>query len=340
MIFSVYLKMKEGNTTHIKFGGYDAEGIEDEDVNKLQFLKTRKSNTWQVEIATSDINGTAIFASGAASKRYAQLELAYPYIHVPSDDFTKVAAAFNSLYGTKKNPVCNTNTMNCLFHRPCEDVPVIEGGYLQVNLTDSDGQVVSIELDRNSQFLAGKHINETLGEDTCFIPVFGQKSLVDQWYLGNIVLSEYYTVFDMTPLDEGDDFVRVGIAKANPSDEVGLSLLDKITKELTKSSLGVFIVILLSLTLVGAVLFCLYRKRKNRQVEFGETKFVEYGCNYEDAINIHGLKKNVVLNQVLQEDSLKSTSMKPVNKGLTINNSNSTSRKFDDDSGFSKKPIH
>lgn len=139
------------------------------------------------------------------------------------------------------------------------------------------------------------------------------------------MLSEYYTVFDMTPIDAGQEYIQVGIAKANPSDEVGLSLLEKITKELTKSSLGVFILILLSLILVGAILFCLYRKRKNRQVSFGETKFVEYGCNYDDAINIHGLKKNVALNQVLQEDSLKSTSIKPVNKGMTINNSNTNS---------------
>ena len=333
MIFSVYLKMKEGNTTHIKFGGYDAEGIEGEDVNNLKFLKTRKSDTWSIEMQSSDIAGTSIFAQGASSSRYAQLELAYPYIHVPISDFTKIAAAFNKLYGTKKNPVCNTVTMNCLFTKPCDEVPIIEGGYLQVNLTDSDGKVVKIELDRKSQFLAGNHINETLlGENTCFIPVFGQKSLVDQWYLGNIVLSEYYTVFDMTPVDNGEDYIRVGIAKANPSDEVGLSLLDKISKELTKSSLGVFLLILLSLILVGAILFCLYRKRStNREVSFGETKFVEYGCNYEDAINIHGLKKNVALNQVLQEDSLKA-----VDKGMTINNSNSVSRNL---KGFGQKPI-
>jgi len=150
MIFSVYLKMKEGKTTHIKFGGYDAEGIDGEDVNKLQFLKTRSKDTWQVEMSSSDINGTSIFASGGSTNRYAQLELAYPYIHVPMADFKLIAAAFNKLYGTTKNPVCNTDTANCLFHKPCDEVPVIEGGYLQVNLTDSDGKVVNIELDRNS----------------------------------------------------------------------------------------------------------------------------------------------------------------------------------------------
>jgi hypothetical protein len=66
------------------------------------------------------------------------------------DDFKLIAAALNKLYGTNKNPVCNTGTANCLFHKPCDEVPIIEGGYLQVNLTDSDGKVVKIELDRNS----------------------------------------------------------------------------------------------------------------------------------------------------------------------------------------------
>ena len=44
-------------------------------------------------------------------------------------------------------------------------------------------------------------------------------------------MSEYYTVFDMTPHDEfGQDYIQVGIAKANPSDEIGEALLEKSRK--------------------------------------------------------------------------------------------------------------
>jgi hypothetical protein len=40
--------------------------------------------------------------------------------------------------------------------------------------------------------------------------------------LGDVFLSEYYTVFDMTPMDEfGKDYIQIGIAKANPSDTIG-----------------------------------------------------------------------------------------------------------------------
>lgn len=35
-------------------------------------------------------------------------------------------------------------------------------------------------------------------------------------------MSEYYTVFDMTPYDEFEQpYIQVGMAKANPTDQIG-----------------------------------------------------------------------------------------------------------------------
>jgi hypothetical protein len=64
------------------------------------------------------------------------------------------------------------------------------------------------------------------------MPFFGQKSSrIESWFLGNVFMSEYYTVFDMSPLDEFDqDYIQVGIAKANPSDAIGEALLEKSRK--------------------------------------------------------------------------------------------------------------
>ena len=53
MMFSVYMQMKVGNTTHIKFGGYDEEGIAPS--QELTFLKTIDKSTWQLEIENSRI---------------------------------------------------------------------------------------------------------------------------------------------------------------------------------------------------------------------------------------------------------------------------------------------
>jgi hypothetical protein len=64
IIFSVYLKMEYGNTTHIKFGGYDDEGIIGGNPYDLDFLKTKSVKTWAVDLDAGYI-GNAPFTIGA-----------------------------------------------------------------------------------------------------------------------------------------------------------------------------------------------------------------------------------------------------------------------------------
>jgi len=57
-----------------------------------------------------------------------------------------------------------------------------------------------------TEFTGNDLANGTLFGDsafTCYFPVF-RSNLTDQntWYLGNVLLEKYYTVFDATPLDE------------------------------------------------------------------------------------------------------------------------------------------
>ena len=88
-MFSVYLKMTTGNSTHIKFGGYDKEGIMPG--KKLHFLQTKAPHTWQLKMTNyvkfgEDIVDITKYSS--YKQRYALFELAYPYIYVPKADFT------------------------------------------------------------------------------------------------------------------------------------------------------------------------------------------------------------------------------------------------------------
>ena len=94
------------------------------------------------------------------------------------------------------------------------------------------------------------------------MPIFGQKdATIDTWFLGDVFMSEYYTVFDMTPLDEeGEDYIRIGIAKANPSDTIGRDLLEKAKRYHESSAKTGFWIILI---FVGLIVFGAYACIKN-----------------------------------------------------------------------------
>ena len=90
--------MAYGNTTHIKFGGYDVEGIEGNTTENLSFLKTKDTSSWAVEIAEASIGDTPLYLFNSGSPRYALFELAYPYIYVPASDFKSIATTINHIY--------------------------------------------------------------------------------------------------------------------------------------------------------------------------------------------------------------------------------------------------
>jgi ABC-type multidrug transport system permease subunit len=110
-------------------------------------------------------------------------------------------------------------------------------------------------------FLPGSLLN--LGDDSCFIPILAQKqSSQETWFLGDIFLSQYYTVFDMTPFEQGKDYIRVGVAKINPDDRIGESLIEKYRKNLTDLDSIILLIVLLLITMI---LISVYACLKTRQ---------------------------------------------------------------------------
>jgi hypothetical protein len=79
--------MKAGNSTHVKFGGYDKEGILSD--NNLHFLKTNDNTNWLLPLTTVKIgeNMVNIAKGSAVQTRYVLFELAFPFIYVPISDF-------------------------------------------------------------------------------------------------------------------------------------------------------------------------------------------------------------------------------------------------------------
>ena len=114
-MFSVYLSKKVGNTTHLKFGGYDKEGIEG-GLDNLQFLRTNSDDTWRLQMHSARVGNDMIELEidRLEHPRFAIFELAYPYIYVPMDDFNVLAEVINAQYSSS-SIACLQKAGRCLF---------------------------------------------------------------------------------------------------------------------------------------------------------------------------------------------------------------------------------
>ena len=130
--------MKEGKTTHLKFGGWDPEAIAYG--SDLTFLKTDSSSDWKLNMDIASFAGEDIEANEA---RYGIFELAFPYMYIPMSDFNRIADIVNTKLGQVK---CLKNIGKCYFEDSCDKIPDI--GYLNVRFKDVNGNQVDMELDR------------------------------------------------------------------------------------------------------------------------------------------------------------------------------------------------
>jgi hypothetical protein len=68
-----------------------------------------------------------------------------------------------------------------------------------------------IEIDENLMFIPGEQIRLN-NKGKCYLSIF--ETPLNEIYLGNIFMANYYVVFDMTPKSErGEDYIQIGLAK-------------------------------------------------------------------------------------------------------------------------------
>ena len=120
-------------------------------------------------------------------------------------------------------------------------------------------------------------------------------------------MSEYYTVFDMTPMDEyNKDYIRIGIAKANPSDTIGKDILDKAKRYHESSARTAFWIVIMFVVLivVGAYACIKHQAEGDIRIDFNYA-----GLNPDGVMSEDRDKENFVPNL----------------QGISINTSNSVS---------------
>ena len=158
-----------------------------------------------------------------------------PYLYIPEEDFRIISNELNKNLRQMQKNTCNTFWGECRILRSCEEVKN-DFKYkldLKIDIYSRVGHnkqnQIRLELPNDFMYISGTVFNDRLGDQSCYLPIFttnlnGYDN--NTWVFGSQFMSQYYLVYDMSPLEEGIDSIRVGIAPANPNDEIGSGAID------------------------------------------------------------------------------------------------------------------
>ena len=128
-------------------------------------------------------------------------------MYVPADDFTAVAEVLSSV---DRSIQCHPQDGVCYFPRPCSGEAENSHQFI-VQVYDLEYSTFDIKLDLDTVYISGSEIGQS--SNRCYIPIF--KNLhggQDVWYLGNLFMKNYYSVFDVTPYERNKtDYLHIGL---------------------------------------------------------------------------------------------------------------------------------
>ena len=95
---------------------------------------------------------------------------------------------------------------------------------MQFTLSDPVGKTISLNLQPKDLLVSGEKLNKD--KDDCYLVVFPhQNSQHNGIILGNIVLQNYLTVYDASPIDDNRNYVQIGIAISAQTSKVRTQLM-------------------------------------------------------------------------------------------------------------------
>ena len=109
--------------------------------------------------------------------------------------------------------------------------------------------------------------------DRCYLPFFSKPrsmSQSSQWTFGAVFLDQYYTVFDMSPLDNSMDYIQIGLTRKRKNNQLSRGFV----LELQESNYAVIIawqfLIVVSIGVLSTIFmvgYLCYNMRTKRKLE-------------------------------------------------------------------------
>jgi len=203
----------------IKFGGMDKVGLQDdskqpEGTKKLRIFRTKYKSSWDLSLLSLKVAGQEI-----ASDFTLAIEPQLPFIYLPPAIFSMFVQNVNEkTKGLYKDPVCSLENNACKFPVTCDKVT--SEVYMSFKIDDSTGQSYTFSLSAKNMRIPDDDIG--LKGDDCYIPVFNHNYAREgeTIILGNIIMKKFYVVYDMSPLESGNNYIQIAFGPKNPNNNI------------------------------------------------------------------------------------------------------------------------
>lgn len=115
--------------------------------------------------------------------------------------------------------------------------------------------------------VGGQQIDDKRGDGICILPFFVQLEYPMSWIFGTIMMHKYYMVYDGTPYQYDKlQYNRIGIAKKNPVDLIGIKEESEANSFLKQMELFIGLIFTVSLSCVVCIIYC-YCKNNRKDVD-------------------------------------------------------------------------
>lgn len=214
---NVYGNTSYRNASSIKFGSYDEKAI-DPGYNKGRptMFQTITNTAWSIRSDFLSFGGNQITGSYSVN-----LNPGLPFIYVPKEIFADISSSLPTVIKELK---CSDQLNICKASQSCDsiDKSFINNRTTSIHLTSSLLEEMNYTVPISDLLIDANSIGLSPTKDVeCVLGIFKQSKATNSIYIGAVGMLNYYIIYDMSPLDEGNlSTIRMGIGKKNPNYDV------------------------------------------------------------------------------------------------------------------------